>query len=82
MIVGFQFAGWLVAGGRAVMEAALGEWAAEPFVEEEEQGDLSRNTSPSQISGAGGSSTSGLSKKVSARLAVDSEGGTPMLART
>jgi hypothetical protein len=37
----FQFAGWLVVGGGAVMEATMGEWAAEPFVEEEEeQGDL------------------------------------------
>jgi len=30
-----------MAGGGAVVEAAVGEWAAEPFVEEEEeQGDL------------------------------------------
>jgi hypothetical protein len=41
VIGGFQFTGWLVAGGRAVMEAAMGEWAAKPFVEEkEEQGYL------------------------------------------
>src|SRR5208337_1342887 len=41
VIGGFQPAGRLMAGGGAVVEAAVGEWAAEPFVEEEEeQGDL------------------------------------------
>jgi hypothetical protein len=37
VICGFQPAGWLVTGGRTVMEAAMGEWAAEPFVEEEKE---------------------------------------------
>ena len=54
VIGGFQFAGWLVAGGRAVMEAAMGEWAAEPFVEEEEeQGDLNAfRGEPVRVSGS------------------------------
>jgi len=37
VIGGFQLAGWLVAGGRAVMEAAMSERSAETFVEEEEE---------------------------------------------
>ena len=36
VIRGFESAGWLVAGGGAVVEAAMGERTAEPFVEEEE----------------------------------------------
>ena len=54
VIGGFQFAGWLVAGGRAVMEAAMGEWAAESFVEEEEeQGDLNAfRGEPVRVSGS------------------------------
>src|SRR5260370_12743322 len=41
MVGGFELAGRLVMGVRAVVKAAVGERAAEPFVkEEEEQGDL------------------------------------------
>src|ERR1700747_639908 len=41
MIGGFELAGRLVMGVRAVVKAAVGERAAEPFVkEQEEQGDL------------------------------------------
>src|SRR3954462_14062601 len=41
VISGFQFTGWLVTGDGAVVEAAVGERTAEPFVEEEkEQRDL------------------------------------------
>ena len=36
VIRGFEAAGWLVAGVGAVVEAAMGERTAEPFVEEEE----------------------------------------------
>jgi hypothetical protein len=35
VICGFQFTGRLVTGDRAVVEAAVGERTAEPFVEEE-----------------------------------------------
>ena len=35
VICGFQFTVWLVTGDRAVVEAAVGERTAEPFVEEE-----------------------------------------------
>ena len=37
VVGGFEFAGRLVSGGGAVMETAVGEGAAEPFVEEEEE---------------------------------------------
>ena len=41
VICGFQFTVWLVTGDWAVVEAAVGERTAEPFVEEEkEQRDL------------------------------------------
>ena len=41
VICGFQFTVWLVTGDGAVVEAAVGERTAEPFVEEEkEQRDL------------------------------------------
>ena len=41
VICGLQFTVWLVTGDRAVVEAAVGERTAEPFVEEEkEQRDL------------------------------------------
>ena len=41
MVGGFELAGWLVMGIRAVVKAAVGERAAEAFVkEQEEQGDL------------------------------------------
>src|ERR1700730_3019281 len=41
MVGGFELAGRLVMGVRAVVEAAVGKRAAEPFVkEQEEQGDL------------------------------------------
>jgi hypothetical protein len=41
VVGGFEFAGWLVSGIWAVMEAAVGERSAQAFVEEEEeQGDL------------------------------------------
>ena len=41
MVGGFELTGRLVMGVRAVVKAAVGERAAEPFVEEqEEQGDL------------------------------------------
>jgi len=41
VISSFQFAVWLVTGDGAVVEAAVGERTAEPFVEEEkEQRDL------------------------------------------
>ena len=41
MVGGFEVAGRLVMGVRAVVKAAVGEGAAEPFVkEQEEQGDL------------------------------------------
>jgi hypothetical protein len=41
MVGGFELAGRLVMGVRAVVKAAVGERAAEPFVkEQEEQGDL------------------------------------------
>ena len=41
MVGGFELAGWLVMGVRAVVEVAVGKRAAEPFVkEQEEQGDL------------------------------------------
>jgi hypothetical protein len=35
VICGLQFTAWLVTGDRAVVEAAVGERTAEPFVEEE-----------------------------------------------
>ena len=35
VICGLQFTVWLVTGDRAVVEAAVGERTAEPFVEEE-----------------------------------------------
>jgi hypothetical protein len=35
VICGLQFIVWLVTGDRAVVEAAVGERTAEPFVEEE-----------------------------------------------
>ena len=37
VVGGFEFAGRLVSGGGAVMETAVGEGTAEPFVEEEEE---------------------------------------------
>src|SRR5215467_14486830 len=37
VVGGFEFAGWLVSGSWAVMEAAVGERSAQPFVEEEEE---------------------------------------------
>jgi hypothetical protein len=37
VVGGFELAGRLVTDGRSVMEAAMGEWAAEPFVEKEEE---------------------------------------------
>ncbi|MBV8591468.1 MAG: hypothetical protein JO212_15650 [Acetobacteraceae bacterium] len=37
VVSGFEFAGRLVSGVGAVMEAAVGEWTAEPFVEEQEE---------------------------------------------
>jgi hypothetical protein len=37
VVCGFQFARRLVTGDRPVVEAAVGEWTAEPFVEEEKQ---------------------------------------------
>jgi hypothetical protein len=37
VICGFQFTLRLVAGGRPVVEPAVGERTAEPFVEEEKQ---------------------------------------------
>jgi hypothetical protein len=37
VVGGFEFARWLVSGIGAVMEAAVGEGSAKPFVEEEEQ---------------------------------------------
>ena len=37
VISGFEFAGRLVSGVGAVMEAAVSEWTAEPFVEEQEE---------------------------------------------
>ena len=37
VVGGFEFAGRLVSGGGAVMETAVGEGAAEPFVEEQEE---------------------------------------------
>jgi nucleoside-diphosphate-sugar epimerase len=37
VVGGFEFARWLVSGIGAVMEAAVGEGSAEPFVEEEEE---------------------------------------------
>ena len=41
VVGGFELAGWLVMGIGAVVKAAVGERAAEPFVEEQkEQGDL------------------------------------------
>src|SRR5262244_1661129 len=41
VVGGFEFAGWLVSGIWAVVEAAVGERSAQPFVEkEEEQGYL------------------------------------------
>jgi len=41
MVGGFELAGRLVMGVRAVVKAAVGKRAAEPFVkEQEEQGDL------------------------------------------
>ena len=41
VVGGFELAGWLVMGIGAVVEAAVGEWAAKPFVEEQkEQGNL------------------------------------------
>ena len=41
VICGFQFTVRLATGDRAVVEAAVGEWAAKPFVEEQkEQGNL------------------------------------------
>jgi hypothetical protein len=41
VVGGFEFAVGLVTGVGGMVEAAVGEWAAEPFVEEQkEQGDL------------------------------------------
>ena len=41
VVGGFELAGWLVMGIGAVVEAAVGERAAEAFVEEQKkQGDL------------------------------------------
>ena len=37
VVGGFKFARRLVGGGGSVMETAVGEGAAEPFVEEEEE---------------------------------------------
>ena len=37
VVGGFEPAGWLMAGDGAVVEAAMGERTAEPFVEEEEE---------------------------------------------
>ena len=37
VICGFQFTVWLVTGDGAVVEAAVGERTAEPFVEEEKE---------------------------------------------
>src|SRR6516164_2170853 len=37
VVGGFEFARWLVSGIWAVMEAAVGERSAQPFVEEEEK---------------------------------------------
>ena len=37
VVCGFQFARRLVTGDRPVVEAAVGEWTAEPFVKEEKQ---------------------------------------------
>jgi len=37
VVGGFEFAGRLVLGVGAVVEAAVGEWAAKPFVEEENE---------------------------------------------
>ena len=37
VVGGFEFARWLVSGIWAVMEAAVGERSAQPFVEEEEE---------------------------------------------
>jgi len=37
MVGGFEFAGGLVIGGGAVVEAAVGERAAEAFVEKEKE---------------------------------------------
>src|SRR5215470_16880582 len=37
VVSGFEFAGRLVSGVRAVMEATVGEWTAKPFVEEQEE---------------------------------------------
>ena len=37
VICGFQFTLRLVTGDRPVVEAAVGEWTAEPFVKEEKQ---------------------------------------------
>jgi dienelactone hydrolase len=37
VVGGFEFAGRLVSGGGAVMETAVGDGAAEPFVEQEEE---------------------------------------------
>jgi hypothetical protein len=37
VVGGFEFAGRLVLGVGAVVEAAIGEWAAQPFVEEQKE---------------------------------------------
>ena len=37
VICGLQFAVWLMTGDRAVVETAVGERTAEPFVEQEQQ---------------------------------------------
>ena len=37
VVGGFEFARWLVSGIWAMMEAAVGERSAQPFVEEEEE---------------------------------------------
>ena len=37
VICGFQFTLRLVTGGRPVVEPAVGEWTAEPFVEDEKE---------------------------------------------
>jgi hypothetical protein len=43
VVGGFEFAGRLVLGAGAVVEAAIGERAAQPFVEEEKE---QRNLNP------------------------------------
>src|SRR5438552_4505040 len=61
MVGGFELAGRLVMGIRAVVKAAVGERAAEPFVkEQEEQGDLNGIVTET------GSEASGVSDRMSA----------------